>query len=87
MLEKKMLVKTVHQVASTAHVTKYHTGVPPCMRACANVFPLTITLSVYRRSMVGVHNWRCSLTGKALEAGYNYVQKLVVRVQPSRFSH
>lgn len=53
MPEKKMLVKRVHQVASTAHVTKYHTGVSPCMRACANMFPLTITLSVYRRSMVG----------------------------------
>ena len=57
MPEKKMLVKRVHQVASTAHVTKYHTGVSPCMRACANMFPLTITLSVYRRSMVGVDNW------------------------------
>lgn len=54
---KKMLVKRVHQVASTAHVTKYHTGVSPCMRACANVFPLTTTLSVYRRSIIGVDNW------------------------------
>lgn len=27
----------------------------------------------------------CSLTGKALKAGCNYVQRLLVRVQPSRF--
>ena len=53
---KKMLVKRMHQVASTAHVTKYHTGVIPCVRACANVFPLTIMLSVYRRSMVWADN-------------------------------
>ena len=54
---KENACERVHQVASTAHVTKYHTGVSPCMRAYANMFPLTITLSVYRRSMVGVDNW------------------------------
>lgn len=28
----------------------------------------------------------CSLTGKALKAGYNYVQRLLVQVQPSRLA-